>query len=295
MKLHHSFLWNIRLVILLTALVASSFAFCGEIHQAAKDGNLEKVKALLQTNPRLVSSKDEDGRTPLHWAAAGGHKDVVVFLLSNEADIRAKDNSGETPYDLSTTHGDVAELLRQNGGRKKTSSHDTAIFDAATNGDLSKVKELVEDDPDIVFFEDASHPGTRATALAFAAINNRTDVVKYLLDHKANVNAKDADNQTPLMGAADYNHKEMVELLLSRGADINIVDTNSALDKDPVHGRTALHGAAFLGFKEVVQVLLDHNADVTIQDRDRHTALDLAKMRGNKEIVELLLQHGVQK
>jgi ankyrin repeat protein len=38
---------------------------------------LEKVKALIKDNPRLVFSEDETGRTPLHWAAVYGHKDVA--------------------------------------------------------------------------------------------------------------------------------------------------------------------------------------------------------------------------
>ena len=46
---------------MLVALVWSSLAFCGEIHDAAKDGDLEKVKALLKDNPDLVNSKDNNG------------------------------------------------------------------------------------------------------------------------------------------------------------------------------------------------------------------------------------------
>ena len=54
----------------LVALVWSCLAFCGEIHDAAEDGDLEKVKALLKANPDLVNSKDTNGMTPLHFAAA---------------------------------------------------------------------------------------------------------------------------------------------------------------------------------------------------------------------------------
>ena len=55
-----------RAAVMLVALAWSSLAFCGEIHDAAKDGDLEKVKALLKDNPDLVFSKDNDGATPLH-------------------------------------------------------------------------------------------------------------------------------------------------------------------------------------------------------------------------------------
>jgi hypothetical protein len=56
-------------------------AYCGEIHDAAKRGDLAKVQELLKDDPVLVSSKDNNGHTPLHMAAEWRHKDVVEFLL----------------------------------------------------------------------------------------------------------------------------------------------------------------------------------------------------------------------
>jgi ankyrin repeat protein len=105
---------------MLVALAWSSPAFCGEIHDAARDGNLEKVKALLKGNPDLVFSKDDQGETPLHFAANLGHKDVVEFLLAKKADVNAKANNGWTPLYVAgrTGHNDVAELLRQHGGHE---------------------------------------------------------------------------------------------------------------------------------------------------------------------------------
>jgi hypothetical protein len=60
-------------------------------------GDVEKVKALLVTNPELINSKDKSGETPLHWAALMDHKDVVLALLAYKADVNAKNNIGATP------------------------------------------------------------------------------------------------------------------------------------------------------------------------------------------------------
>ena len=87
-----------RAAVLLVALAWSSLSFCGEIHDAAKSGDLEKVKALLKGNPDSVSSKDENyGATPLHFAASAAGKDVAELLLTNKAEVNAKDNNGWTP------------------------------------------------------------------------------------------------------------------------------------------------------------------------------------------------------
>ena len=102
-----------RAAVILVALLWTGPAFCGEIHDAAKNGNLEKVKALLEANPDLVSSRDEHGMTPLHWAAAGGSEVVAELLLASNAVINATDNGGATPlhYAAGMGHKYVAELL----------------------------------------------------------------------------------------------------------------------------------------------------------------------------------------
>jgi len=80
---------------------------------------LAKVQALLKGHPDLVfskASKANKGGTPLHWAAAGSHKDVAELLLANKADVNAKDDNGNTPLDSAafSGHKDVAELLLAN-------------------------------------------------------------------------------------------------------------------------------------------------------------------------------------
>jgi ankyrin repeat protein len=87
---------------------------------AARDGDLEKVKALLKDNPELVSTKDNDGWTALHFAASNDHKNLVELLLANQADVNAKAKDGWTPLRLATlrVHEDVAESLRQHSGHE---------------------------------------------------------------------------------------------------------------------------------------------------------------------------------
>jgi len=101
-------------VFLLAALASGASAFCGPIHDAARDGDLKKVELLLKEQPALVSSKDEKyGQTPLHIAAFNNRLDVAKLLLANKADVNAKANNGSTPLHLAAAKGnkDMVELL----------------------------------------------------------------------------------------------------------------------------------------------------------------------------------------
>jgi len=88
----------------------------GEINGAAGEGDLEKVKALLQEKPDLVFSKNNLGETPLYWAAYHGQKDAAEVLLTAKADVNAKNIVGLTPLHAAAHRGhkDVAELLLAN-------------------------------------------------------------------------------------------------------------------------------------------------------------------------------------
>ena len=128
----------------LFAVAGSSLAFCDEIHDAARDGDVTKVNALLNDNPFLVFSKDGTGETPLHWAIERGHKDVAELLLARKAEINAKDGFGGTPLHTAAARGymDLAALLLANKAdvNAETNHWDTPLHVAELNGH----KEMVE-------------------------------------------------------------------------------------------------------------------------------------------------------
>src|ERR1700686_2645453 len=103
---------SLALVLMVTC---SSVALCGEIHEAVKNNDSAKVSGLIKNNPDLVFSKDEDGFTPLHLAAANGYKGMVEFLLTNKAEVNSKDNAGSTPLHQAAAaegqHSDLVEVL----------------------------------------------------------------------------------------------------------------------------------------------------------------------------------------
>jgi ankyrin repeat protein len=86
---------------------------------AAYNGNIEAVKQHLAAGTDVnVKGGFADG-TPLHYAAANGHKEIAELLIEKGADLNAKDEDGGTPLDvaISFNRTEIADLIRVIGGK----------------------------------------------------------------------------------------------------------------------------------------------------------------------------------
>lgn len=77
-------------LVIIFLVASTSTIFADEIHTACKKGDLEKVKALIESKPSIINRMDTTGLTPLHYAAGYGQEDVVLFLLEKGADMKAR-------------------------------------------------------------------------------------------------------------------------------------------------------------------------------------------------------------
>lgn len=133
---------------------------------------------------------------------------------------------------------------------------------------------------------DTTIPEFGKTLVYYAILYNRKDVVDFLLSkggHK--VNEKDRFGVTPLSDAAGLGYKDIVELLLSKRANVNATDNG---------GRTALHFVVSGKHKNIVELLLNHGADINARDKNGMTPLHEATRYGRKEFVQLLLAKGAE-
>ena len=108
--------------LLLTTIAAVVLVGCGpsvDIHQAAKEGDIEAVKQHLAAGVD-VNAKSKFGRTPLHSAAYYGQKEVAELLIGEGVNVNVKRDNGETPLDLAIINNktETADLLRKHGGKK---------------------------------------------------------------------------------------------------------------------------------------------------------------------------------
>ncbi len=149
------------------------------------------------------------------------------------------------------------------------------------------------------------------TALMLSSFRGCMEIVKCLLDHKANVDAVDEDGMTALTLAAKSGHLETVKCLLDHGANVNdvyvmcvaafegrteivkwLLEYGVAVDARDEHGWSALMLAAGNGRTETVKCLLNHRALANAVNEYGGTALMEAAVHGHKETIECLLDSG---
>nr|XP_046916564.1 LOW QUALITY PROTEIN: poly [ADP-ribose] polymerase tankyrase-2-like [Dermatophagoides farinae] len=293
-----------------TALHVAVSLNCQSISNPQMTPKLHKqiIDLLIRKSPGIVNEKNGKFLTPLHLASDRGYTDLMEVLLKHGAKINAVDSLGQTALHRASRNGQLcsvqtllsygADLMLVNihgltaeqmaateQVQKLIASHrltsrgnpEHQLLEASRQGELDLVRTILSKYPHLVNCRDVD--GRQSTPLHFAAGYNRIDVVEYLLEHGADVRAKDKGGLVPLHNACSYGHFEVAELLLKKGANVNATD---------LWKYTALHEASSKGKIDIVKLLLRHGADVTKKNRDGDTPLDLVKQE-DVEISDLLL------
>lgn len=129
-----------------SASVVPTLAQAGPIHDAAKAGDVEQVRGLIEAGTD-VNEKDTAFKTALHWAAEKGHMGVVQVLVDKGAGVNDKDLSDVTPLHLAVLgeHESILEFLIVNGGDVNlTDSQGITALDDATNRSYMGVVEILK-------------------------------------------------------------------------------------------------------------------------------------------------------
>jgi ankyrin repeat protein len=158
---------------------------------------------------------------------------------------------------------------------------DEALLQDVWDGDLAKVELIVKKGANV----NSAEPKKKRTPLMLAATKRNLDVVRFLVEKGADVNARDSDGQTALMYACrqrfnDVPDNSVAIFLLDNGAEVNLRSTKK--------GYTALMLASGAGNAELVRKMLEKGADPSIEDNFGVTAAEVAQETGKTAIVEML-------
>ena len=149
---------------------------------------------------------------------------------------------------------------------------------AAEAGNTSRLISTLEYVRNINFADDQ-----KETALHKAAARGYTDTVELLLSKGALIEAINSSSDTPLILAARNGYTSIMELLLLNGA------SGEAMDGD---NSVLLHRATLSGYTRTVELLISKGASIEAMDGDRNTPLHCAAFNGHTSTVELLLSKG---
>uniref|UniRef100_A0A8D1VA12 Ankyrin repeat domain-containing protein 17 n=1 Tax=Sus scrofa TaxID=9823 RepID=A0A8D1VA12_PIG len=285
---------------------------------AATAGHVGVVEILLDNGADIEAQSERTKDTPLSLACSGGRQEVVELLLARGANKEHRNVSDYTPLSLAASGGYVniikillnagAEINSRTGSKLGISP----LMLAAMNGHTAAVKLLLDMGSDI----NAQIETNRNTALTLACFQGRTEVVSLLLDRKANVEHRAKTGLTPLMEAASGGYAEVGRVLLDKGADVNAPpvpssrDTALTIAADKGHykfcelligrgahidvrnkkGNTPLWLAANGGHLDVVQLLVQAGADVDAADNRKITPLMAAFRKGHVKVVRYLVK-----
>jgi ankyrin repeat protein len=264
-------------------------AIAAEIHDAARAGNLARVKELVEKDPGLVKALDNSRSTPLHYAAIEGRFEVASYLIDKGAVIDEKDGLGRTPFWWCFVRGgtlDVARLLLDKGADINAEGGGpgswTPLVMAAFQGRPESVDFLLEHGAALPPSSDF-----RFTLLqTFAAEKGLTRLMNQLIATGADYRWRDDAGSGLMHKAAAGGSVEFVELFAKAG--LSVADAN-------IFGWTPLHYAAEKGRTRTIEMLLAKGAPVDARTRDGKTAYNLAREWGMKDAADILAAKGADR
>ncbi|GER44850.1 ankyrin repeat family protein [Striga asiatica] len=202
------------------------------LHIAAKQGDLEVVKVLMEAHPELSMTVDIANTTALHTAATQGRIEVVNYFLESESSL--------------------ATIARSNGK--------TALHSGARNGHVEVVRALLAKDPRLSTRVDKKGQ----TALHMAVKGQNLDVVADLIEaDPSTINMVDAKGNTPLHIASRKGRAQDKDVRSYRTNPVRVVKMllcQAGLDTRAVNrsNETALDTAEALGHPEITSILHEH-------------------------------------
>ena len=258
--------------------------------------------------------------SPLHLVAAYGLVETIQFLLAQGVDVNSVSEWQGSALSPAAIHGhvEVVKLLLNNGAAANSSPGKNgypgalhcAMLNPACETAQAITQLLLDAGADIDSFTNVACQ----TPLFLAIEVGSTQLCRFLLAKGANVHLRDVKQRTCLHLASLTGNRDIVEVLLQYGADINtlqsernalycaaheghegVVDVllnfGASAEAKVIQQAQALHYASRRGHTRTVWRLLQHGIDVEVVDVNRSTALHVAVQNGHEDMVRLLLEH----
>ncbi|WP_157153877.1 ankyrin repeat domain-containing protein [Brachyspira murdochii] len=298
------------------------------IPNAVRENNIEMVKYLLSIGQDIDAQRFYDGfwvDSPLKVAAENGYIEMAKFLIDEGANLNSADDYmfyAYNNYDITkllvdndvfnlntnTTREEAITLAKNSKYyeiEKLLSSEDSnnidgydELMNAISKGDMKALEKLIKDDTDL------NKQYDKITPLGLAAARNDKEMVKFLVEHGADINLEDGYGYTPLIIAMKYRNIGLAKDIIDLKPDLNaicsatgdtpltylarevwfgtdlcyyMIKNGADVNKKNDNGDTPLIVAVenVIGSYGMLGVIINMGADYNIKNNDGKTAMDI--------------------
>lgn len=281
---------------------------------ACRKGHINIVRLLIKESID-INSCNNHGYTPLRISCDGSHDELVDFLIKSGAEVNKQDNNGVTPLMSASQNGYyniVKQLWNYNADIDMEDVNGfTALRIACNYGHTSTVKFLLFKGANVTKVDKSGcspltgacdgslidqmgyhpHMGYTKEVPGFSSrskIQRYEEIVALLIQCGTDVNSVDARGTTCLMKASQGGHVSLINLLLSKIIDVNMI--NKADD----NGLTAFFIACSKDHTVIAQLLFNRHVDINKANSDGMTPLAIACKYGHTNTVNFLLTNGAE-
>lgn len=247
--------------------------------EKSAENSAKITEMLIGKADKNIINDSLEGKTPLIIAVGNSYIDTAKILIENGANINAVDIEGWSALSYAVNNGDIesAKLLLENKAKIKDELL-IAIKSPIVESRINIMKLLIDNKANINYADEDEF-----TPLNIAIESGDMELTKFLITNGANVNSLMQDGVSLIGYAIAQNNMDLLQILIENGANVNYTNGDSWAD-------TPLKTASRLGLDNVVRILLTRNVDINAVDINGNTALHTAALNSQLSIVKLLLE-----
>lgn len=261
--------------------------------RAVYEGQAEMVKLLLNSGAN-INAAGKDGETCLFSAVSRHNSAMAKWLIQQGAKVNLKNSNGFTPIVFAVVDEDLAlvKLLEDNGAT--IDDIDLQLAVAIMRKNRQTVDALLAKNAKADLKKLGEY--NVVSPMIMAAKRGDVEILQKLLSHGADPNVV-IDAETPLTIAAENGYIDAVRFLLKIGADVNVNAHQGSACRTSCYYATPLAYATMNDHFEIVNILIDNGADINAMAYDdtegnSGTPLMYAAESGYRKIVKVLLGKG---
>ena len=247
--------------------------------EKSAENSAKITEMLIGKADKNIINDSLDGKTPLIIAVGNSYIDTAKILIENGTNINAVDIEGWSALSYAVNNGDIeiAKLLLENKAKIKDELL-IAIKSPIVESRINMMKLLIDNKANINYTDENGF-----NPLNIAIESGDMELTKFLITNGANVNSLMQDGVSLIGYAIAQNNMDLLQILIENGANVNYTNGDSWAD-------TPLKTASRLGLDNVVRILLSRNADINAVDMNGNTALHTAALNSQLSVVKLLLE-----